>query len=166
MNEQQTKNEIIEKIKRVSRTSYVFSVLMVIIFIAAFVFTCIGLFYAMKEGITMKKGVPDYCENLAQIVIFIMVTCLVRNIFGEMKNDGSPFKPTIAKRLRSIGILVFLTGFVPQFIKGAAVVIQSSFSKAHFSVEFNGLIIGALFIFISQIFYYGTLLQKESDETV
>ncbi|MDO4174702.1 MAG: DUF2975 domain-containing protein [Eubacteriales bacterium] len=89
----------------------------------------------------------------------------VKHIFRDIDREDTPFTQQNAKAIHRAGWLYIAITLVKSwllpFLCGIAGI--GTFSM---TVYVNSLILGAVIICLSHVFAYGTVLQKESDETI
>lgn len=158
MNEFVKKEEITQKIKESSTAALVISRIAVI-------FLFVGILFNIL-GILNQSEIYKYCENIVSCVFIIAAMVQACSIFKKISLDGSPFIAEFSKKIKIIGYLIMSLSVVPQFVGMLVQVLESKFMKYHMSVGFTYILAGGLILFVGQMFSYGTLLQKESDETV
>lgn len=160
------RDEVIVKIERSSRFGYILSIIMIIVLIVGVVCNIVGIAAALKYPEKLAEKLPKLFSNITSCVIFIIAAMNVRGIFGGILKDGTPFRQSVVRKLRTVGGLFIITCIAPEFVGGVAQVAVTNGRAFHLSVETQPILIGAFILILAQIFSYGALLQQESDETV
>ena len=115
------------------------------------------------------------------IICFIVyyVSKLFRKILAPMKM-GRPFENGIAENLKKVGWVIMIGGFFSELVGVIARILLINvysidklfFSEAIaktefvFTINLNFVLVVCVIFFLSYIFTYGQMLQKESDETL
>ena len=86
-------------------------------------------------------------------------------IFAEIRESGVPFTQANARSLKHVAICMALLCVVPVITDSIGWYITGiSVTLGYLSIE--GLIVAAVLYCLAHIFEYGTLLQKQADETL
>lgn len=107
-----------------------------------------------------------------QAVSVIVVTKFVISMFKEIENGETPFRYSIADKLKGLsdailgGSIVFGAPYLITMLVYAFTETEGSQTNASAVIMLGGLFLGVLFKALSYIFGYGCRLQQESDETL
>ena len=120
----------------------------------------------------------DICRFLAiasmpvsSVAIGIIVGFVIR-LFREIENSDTPFKYSIADKIKALAQAVLGGTTAIAILLGAIQLLYSLLSNAPVSLTFagvigiGGLFIGAILMAFSRVFAVGCRLQQESDETL
>ena len=143
----------------------------------------------VKVYLTDQVTINAHFMTLYVIVGLIMISILcfiinyatikIRGILQPMK-EGRPFETGIPENLKKIawsillgGVLVQIVALVERILLIKACPIQQLLNleaitnfEYTFSIDFSFVLLFCAFMFLSYIFSYGQILQKESDETL
>lgn len=137
---------------------------------------------------------PEYGSINSMVKIYTMITLLcatvgcafltcvctvLRELLAPVK-EGRPFEKSVAQNLRKIGWLTLIAGFVnqvliliEQYFLIKAWPMEEVFSSPaiervvyEFNFDLGFVAVFFVFLFLSYIFSYGNILQRESDETL
>ena len=101
-----------------------------------------------------------------------VVVKFVTGLFKEIENGETPFRYSIADKLKGLsdailwGSLVFAAPYFFSALFYTFTETEGSVTNAYAIIVLGGLFLGALFRSLSYIFGYGCKLQQESDETL
>ncbi len=102
----------------------------------------------------------------------IVATRFVINMFKEIENGETPFRYSIADKLKGLsdailgGSIVFAAPYLVAMFVYSFTGTEGSPTNASAVIMLGGLFLGVLFKTLSYIFGYGCKLQQESDETL
>lgn len=176
-----TMNTAISKIKKASVTTSVATIVIFLFAIVSFLLTMIsGIRMATDQNMfamtvaedgsrTLTTTVPALAECLKkglELVLFAMMMLIACGLFRQISREGSPFRAKSIKHLRMIAILLLLNAVVPSIVQYLIVGFTVSWQASVFSFRLDSLFLGLIFFLLTNIFSYGCMLQRESDETV
>ena len=101
-----------------------------------------------------------------------VVVKFVAGLFKEIENGETPFRYSIADKLKGLsdailgGSIVFAAPGLISALVYAFTETEGSPTNAYAVIMLGGLFLGVLFKALSYIFSYGCKLQQESDETL
>ena len=100
---------------------------------------------------------------IGSVIILSLMAMVFRNVYLVVKkSENDPFNKDNIRMIREIGIFslsVPVIGFIMSVISRIVIGVE----KAEIVVRIDGLILGILILFITQIFVYGAELQNDVD---
>ena len=100
---------------------------------------------------------------IGSVIILSLMAMVFRNVYlVAKKSENDPFNKDNIRMIREIGIFslsVPVIGFIMSVISRIVIGVE----KAEIVVRIDGLILGILILFITQIFVYGAELQNDVD---
>ncbi|MBO6231305.1 MAG: DUF2975 domain-containing protein [Ruminiclostridium sp.] len=107
-----------------------------------------------------------------QAAAAIVVSNFVTRLFKEIENGDTPFRYSIADKMKGLSDAVMVCGVIfalPQFVNQIICIFTDLPDKTSNSagvIMLGGVFLGLVFKALSYIFGYGCKLQQESDETL
>ena len=99
-------------------------------------------------------------------VLFCGILYQVRSIFRSIAQEQTPFVLKNCQALRRIGILIPVISVIRQMCPLVLMLCGIGEGGTGSLIQIDQWLIGGVVLSLSYIFEYGTILQKESDETV
>ena len=99
-------------------------------------------------------------------VLFCGILYQVRKIFRSIAGKQTPFVAENCRALRYIGILIIVISVVKQVCPLILMLAGIGEGGTGSLIQIDQWLIGGVVLSLSYIFEYGTILQKESDETL
>lgn len=99
-------------------------------------------------------------------VLFCGILYQVRSIFRSIAQEQTPFVLKNCQALRRIGILIPIISVIRQMCPLVLVLCGIGEGGTGSLIQIDQWLIGGVVLSLSYIFEYGTILQKESDETL
>lgn len=176
-----TMKTAIAKIKEASVAASAATIIIFLLVAVSFVLTMVsGIRMAADQNLfamtvaedgsgTLTTTVPALAECLKkgiELVLFAAVMLIASGLFRQIAKDGTPFQAKCVNRLRMIAILLLLNAVVPNLVQCLIVGFAVSWRASGFSFGLDSLFLGMIFFLLTNIFSYGCMLQRESDETV
>lgn len=127
--------------------------------------TGLGVYSTTGQALdSTGEVIAEMCTIIVSGIFVLSMFRTAYHMFKLISKDISPFNRFIAKKLKTIGIVLLVYVFV---VPIARVGFYSSFAptidmKTSFDVSF--VLLALLFFFIATVFDYGAELQRESDE--
>ena len=126
-----------------------------------------GVMSSITDAAVTDSHVLATCVTAAAGAIFgLTVLYYVKRLFGNIRKNNTPFTDENVRCLEIIAVLVIIGAIaIPAVSAAAAHIFESG---AHQVEEFHlfSMLVGFIVYFLSLVFKYGTVLQKESDETL
>lgn len=111
-------------------------------------------------------------------LVLYSILLQAEKILQPMK-EGNPFHLSVAKNIRTMGVLLLALTFVENISQFALTAYANSMLKAHllsqgsilsitsnFELDLTGVLVFFILLLISYVFQYGAQLQQLSDETL
>lgn len=153
--------------EKISELSVAASAVSKIILALIFIVIAINAYFFLRNVTLGKfKDLAEFAEILCRWVIYAIMIFSVSRMFKKISEEGTPFRDYSVKCLKTVGFLFIINSCLPAYISGVITGITSSFKAADFSVSLDSIIVGAIFFLLANIFSYGCILQRESDETL
>ncbi len=95
-----------------------------------------------------------------------------RRLFKELRKVETPFTDTISKNLLKLSVIILGYSFIPAIISNILFCIlslgafDSSGQSIRIAFSFTTIVVAVVLFMLSLIFRYGTVLQKQADETL
>nr|WP_076776839.1 DUF2975 domain-containing protein [Lachnoclostridium phocaeense] len=105
-------------------------------------------------------------EMLMNMLIGVCILGMLRIIFQNIEKTETPFLPENARVVRRIGLLLILYSFIHKCVIPFVCLALGVGGGNINVVDIKGLLLGGLVVSLSYIFEYGSVLQKEADETL
>ena len=105
-------------------------------------------------------------EMLMNMLIGVCILGMLRIIFQNIEKTETPFLPENARVVRRIGLLLILYSFIHKCVIPLVCLALGVGGGNINVVDINGLLLGGLVVSLSYMFEYGSVLQKEADETL
>ena len=167
--------EINEITRSLNKTARICSLLRMTTLV--FLFIYVGLSLAtLSMSLMSGRNLFSICHLLISSMIIIAMLGILVKILHEPVLGQSPFSSKQPKRFIALGVVVFLKFFIDMFtpLFLASATNQNNVfnyaplaSSGHFlDINVTLLLFSLIFVSLSVVFRYGTLLQKLSDETV
>lgn len=99
-------------------------------------------------------------------VLFCGILYQVRSIFRSIAREQTPFVLKNCQALRRIGVLIPVISVIRQMCPLVLVLYGIGEGGTGSLIQIDQWLIGGVVLSLSYIFEYGTILQKESDETL
>lgn len=99
-------------------------------------------------------------------VLFCGILYQVRSIFRSIAREQTPFVLKNCQALRRIGVLIPVISVIRQMCPLVLVLCGIGEGGTDSLIQIDQWLIGGVVLSLSYIFEYGTILQKESDETL
>ena len=99
-------------------------------------------------------------------VLFCGILYQVRSIFRSIAQEQTPFVLKNCQALRRIGILIPVISVIRQMCPLVLMLCGIGEGGTGSLIQIDQWLIGGVVLSLSYVFEYGTILQKESDETV
>lgn len=99
-------------------------------------------------------------------VLTLAILWYIRRIFRSIDADETPFLQANTKAIFRIGVIMIAISLVKSCVMPLVCVACGIGAGGTSLVNINSLLIGAIVICLSYIFEYGTVLQREADETI
>lgn len=99
-------------------------------------------------------------------VLFCGILYQVRGIFRSIAGEQTPFVAENCHALRYIGILIIVISIVKQVCPLILMLAGIGEGGTGSLIQLDQWLIGGVVLSLSYVFEYGTILQKESDETL
>lgn len=126
---------------------------------------CQSVLVSHFEG-TNGQMVAQYTANALSQAILLAMLILAAAIFTDAAKCYTPFSSKQSTRLKIISLLTLALALLPSPIKMLLTMVLSPDSKATAEFQLTLVLLTVIFYTLSQVFDYGSMLQKQSDETL
>ena len=117
------------------------------------------------EG-TNGEMLSQFIFNALSHGLLLAMLILATAIFNDAAKYYTPFSEKQSTRLKIISLLTLALGILPPPIKMLLTLMLSPNSKASAEFQFTLPVLTIIFYSLSVVFDYGSMLQKQSDETL
>jgi hypothetical protein len=114
----------------------------------------------LKNAEVLSFGVLVKCGSGAVLTYFLM------KLFGNIKDEGTPFTDSNVKLLMAVGITCLVEAFGVSLLLDIVVRATQTGAIFNYGSNFPNLIIALLVFALALVFKYGVELQKEADTTL
>lgn len=115
---------------------------------------------------TNGEMIAQFAANTISQAILVALLALAATIFNDAAKSYTPFSEKQSTRLKIISLLTLALAVLPPPIQMLLTMILSPTSDASAVYELTFLVLSVIFYSLAQVFDYGSMLQKQSDETL
>lgn len=102
--------------------------------------------------------------EISIMIIYILILTFIIKIFSNILKNNSPFILQVVKDIRYISFCIIGLSPVTAIIAFVGSIFLNV--SSNISLQVSYIFIGIIFLCLSEIFSYGTMLQTEHDETI
>lgn len=120
--------------------------------------------------ISFETTVSNLSALLIKSFIFAGIMFTAAKFFKQTRLNGTPFFDKCADKLNAIAVMLISASVLPNLAAFAVMSLRRSFDLGcTFERDFvdgDIALVGVVIFFLAQVFRYGCILQKQSDETL
>ena len=151
-------------IRNIQTAGKVLSIILLVFLIICLVATGFDI-YSLMNGPTGEE-IAHTCGEILGNLFVIGMLFLAWMIFRNIQRDYTPFSPKHTLYLKFISLMMLAFTIIVPPVELLLLEILAPEVDAFVSFQLSGIVFAFIFYCLALIFEYGSLLQKQSDETM